>query len=160
MRWCFCNYCYDMNHLFKETCQKEEHIPLLLRCTGHHACSFFASDFEFGPNNCNPQGTDRYLEAHFVCHAQKDGYNKKCERKNILAQYFIGKNYSPSVDSRKLLPPWQKYDEEANSKRRIPVKPPEEREEDESQTKNSSGTSINSSRNGFVNQIMYTVNKR
>ena len=112
--------------MFKE---KSEQI-FLYRCTGHHSCSFFASDFEFGPNNCNPQGTDRYLEAHFVCHPPEDGVNTN------------------ATGSRKTPPPWPRNgEEETNYKRRIPVKPPEEKDGDDRQPKNSRGSSINTNRN-------------
>ena len=79
----------------KEILGQEWEPFLLFRCTGHHACSFFASDFEFGPNNCNPQGTDRYLEAHFVCHAPTDGRNRMGEYTYIV---LVSKRIKQGLD--------------------------------------------------------------
>ena len=60
---------------------------------------------------------------------------------------FGKKNFYPG--SRKLPPPWlRNVGEEASPKSRVPVKPPEEMEEEDSQPKTLGGTSINSNRNG------------
>ena len=82
---------------------------------------------------------------------------RKVGENSFCCRTLFCKKFYPS-DSRKLPPPWQRFDEVTNSKRRIPVKPPEEREEEESQPKNSSGSSINTSRNGLVLKILSRVN--